>query len=246
MNKDKLLRIIYPELCPVCKEPLTEKNRYEKNPYICKTCYKKAGFIDGPRCLKCAKPIGDETKPFCRECEEKKRYFDKGFALLEHGQPAKNIIYGLKFRYELDNIRFPALEISLRYGKEISGLDLQAFIPVPLHRSRLKERGYNQAQLIAQEISRYMKLIYGYAPCCDSEYLLRKEKTEYQRELEHRKREENVKNAFCVDPASKISYKRVCLVDDIYTTGSTINSCAETLKRSGCEKVYFVALSTVG
>ena len=244
--RNKILNLLYPELCPVCKGPLTDKNRYKNNPFICKACYKKAAFAMEPRCLKCAKPLEDETKPLCNECMEKERYFDRGFALLLHDEAAKNIIYGFKFRYELDNMRFPALEISLRYGRDILELAPQAFIPVPLHKSRKRERGYNQAQLLAQEISKYISLLYGKEMVCDAQYLIRKEKTKHQRDLDQKYREENVKNAFCINPESKKNYRSLCLVDDIYTTGSTINSCAKTLKAAGCEKVYFVTVSTVG
>ena len=244
--KEKLLRVLYPEKCPVCGNVLTEKNRYKNNPYICRRCYEKAAFADGIRCLKCAKPLEDETKPFCAECLEKKRYFDRGFALLCHDETAKRIIYGFKFRYELDNIRFPALEAALRYGKDILLLKTQAFIPVPLHRSRKRQRGYNQAQLLAEEISKYMLLIYKADLPCDSTYLLRKKKTGYQRDLDNKGREENVKDAFCVADGSQKDYQYLCIVDDIYTTGSTINSCAKALKASGCAHVYFLTASTVG
>lgn len=198
------------------------------------------------RCLKCGKLLDDETKPLCRACEEKERFFDRGFALMEHDAAAKNIIYGFKFRYELDNIRFPALEAAIRYGRELLRLNTEAFIPVPLHKSRYRERGYNQAQLLAQKISEYMKLIYDEAPGCDASYLLRKEKTKHQMDLDRRFREENVRSAFCINPEAERSYKSVCIVDDIYTTGATVNFCAKTLKLAGCEKVYFIAVSTVG
>lgn len=244
--KEKILRLLFPEVCPVCKEPLTSKNRCKTNPYICEICYKCLRFADGPRCLKCAKPLEDENGVLCRDCEEKTRYFDRGFALLSHDESAKSIIYGFKFRIELDNLRFPALEFSLRYGRDMLRLHIEAFIPVPLHKSRLRERGYNQAQLLAQEISKYMNLLYGTAPVCDDTYLIRKKKTKYQRDLDHKFREDNVRHAFAVNDLSGKNYKSLCIVDDIYTTGSTINFCAKTLKEAGCERVYFAAVSTVG
>ena len=246
MNKEKLLRIIFPEVCPVCGDVLTDKNRCKGNPYICKYCYSTLSFAKGRRCLKCAKSVDDETKVICGECERKERFFDRGFALLTHDEAAKKIIYGFKFDYNLDNLRFPALEAALRIGRVINHLGVEAFIPVPLHKSRLRERGYNQAELLTEEIVRFMELLYGISPVCDSTYLIRKKKTKYQRDLDHKYREENVKNAFCVNPESAGVYKRVCIVDDIYTTGSTINSCAKALKAAGCTNVYFFAVSTVG
>ena len=230
----------------MCGDVLTDQNRYKNNPYICRYCYSGLSFAEGVRCLKCAKPVEDETKVLCPECEAKERFFDRGFALLTHDDAAKKIIYGFKFDYRLDNLRFPALEIALRYGRAIAHLGVEAFIPVPLHKSRQRERGYNQAKLLAEETARFMNHIYGASPECDSTYLIRKEKTKYQRDLDHKYREENVKNAFCVNPESAGVYKRVCIVDDIYTTGSTINSCAKVLKAAGCENVYFISVSTVG
>lgn len=246
MNKNKILRILYPEVCPVCGEILTEENRYEENPYICRFCYKKAGFITGPCCLKCSKPLEDETQVLCRDCRERERYFDLGFALLSHDEGAKKVIYGLKFDHKLDNAAFPSLEIALRYGQRLLDLETEVLIPVPLHKSRQRERGYNQARILSEKISEFIEGLYGKSLSTDGEYLLRREKTKYQRDLDPREREENVKNAFAVNLRTEKNYRRVCLVDDIYTTGSTMNSCARTLKNAGCEKVFFLAVSTVG
>ena len=242
----KILNVVFPQKCPVCGEILTGSDRCENNPYICRYCYGKLRFITSESCLKCAKPLRDETQPFCSECARGERYFDRGFALLEHDTAAKHMIYGFKFRCELDNINFPALEIALRYGKDILYLGIEACIPVPLHKSRLRERGYNQALLLAQGISKYMLAIYADAPVCDPDFLVRCRKTRPQRELDHRYRRKNVEDAFALAEDAYGKYRILCLVDDIFTTGSTVSSCAKTLKKAGCGRVYFVTVSTVG
>lgn len=243
MIAERIIRLLYPKVCPVCGDILTEKNLYEKNPHICRRCYGDLSFTEGSRCLRCANPVDDETKELCRECERRERFFDTGMALLDHTREAKNIIYGFKFRYMLDNLEFPALEIAKRHGERILNMGTEAFIPVPLHSSRKRERGYNQAELLAKAIERYMRELYGKAPVTDSSYLIRKEKTKHQMSLDPSKREGNVKKAFAVNPGSGKQYRNVCVVDDIYTTGSTINACAKTLKDSGCRWVSFVSVS---
>ena len=116
----------------------------------------------------------------------------------------------------------------------------QLVIPVPLHKSRYRKRGFNQASLIAEPLAKAYGIQY------DDRLLLRRNKTKAQKYLNDAERSANLKNAFVVNMARIDRYReleKVVIVDDIYTTGSTIDACAKELIRVGVKEVYFVTLS---
>lgn len=114
----------------------------------------------------------------------------------------------------------------------------QVLIPVPIHSSRLRRRGYNQASELAWELGRCLHLP------VDERLVRRTEHTRPQKELSRRQRKENLQRAFALN--KPVTYTRVLLIDDIYTTGSTIDSIAVLLKRNGVEQVYFLSLCVGG
>ena len=106
----------------------------------------------------------------------------------------------------------------------------------PLHRARRRKRGYNQAQILAENLGRMLCIP------VDSKSLARRKKTSPQKKLGHNERKKNLKNAFAVTPAFR-PVRKVLLVDDIYTTGNTLDAAAKALKEKGVEKVYFLTIS---
>lgn len=190
----------------------------------------------------CSKPVNDDES-VCLECRKVKRYFDKGYGLLCHDDVTKKIIYGYKFAMRRDNAFFLGWEMSERFSGIIKKLSPEAMIPIPLHKSKLKQRGFNQAQLLAEKMSQNLKEIYGINLITDSKYLLRKEKTKPQKELNANQRIMNMKGAFEITEPGK--YKRVLLIDDIFTSGSTLNEAAKCLKAAGADKVFFLTVSIV-
>ena len=115
----------------------------------------------------------------------------------------------------------------------IRGWNAEVIIPVPLHVKRLRTRGYNQAEVFARALSEEFGIP------VDAHTLVRVRNTRPQKELSDVERKNNIENAFQTR-INSIKYKKVILVDDIYTTGTTINECADVLKRTGVEDVYFV------
>lgn len=109
-------------------------------------------------------------------------------------------------------------------------------MPVPLHPSRKRKRGYNQAQILAEEIGKILEIP------VDSKSLIRTRKTSPQKKLGHKERKKNLKHAFAVKHTFQ-TVKRVLLVDDIYTTGNTIDAVSNVLKQKGVENVYFLTIS---
>ena len=125
--------------------------------------------------------------------------------------------------------------MSERLGDKIRRWDVDAVIPVPVHKSRLKKRGYNQAALIAGELSKRLGI-----PMRDG-VVIRRAATGVQKELGAAERQNNLKKAFIV-PGNVVKLKSVLVVDDIYTTGATVDAVAGCLKGAGVEKVYFASL----
>ncbi|MBR3003909.1 MAG: ComF family protein [Lachnospiraceae bacterium] len=241
--KELIMQLVYPRVCPICGEVLpwsiSESVEHAKtDPYICRDCLKKIIIVTGTRCLKCSKPIESEEEEYCHDCAGRTNYFEEGKALWLHDGYARKIIYALKFSGIRDNADFIGYEMARRLGPWLMEKKVDALLPVPLHRSKQRSRGFNQAQLIAASLAKWMENMYGYRIPIDSGMLVRTVRTKPQKDLDPRYRFNNIRGAFEADDTA--AGRRICLVDDIYTTGSTINEAARTLKRAGAEKVFFI------
>lgn len=249
---EKAIRLLYPRACPVCGDILTLKEQEklaaeEKNPYICPECMEKLDFLNGRRCFICSKPLESEEDELCRECQTVKRHFDSGYALLRHDDEARKIIYGLKYSGIRDNADFIAFEIAKRAGRLISMWQPEAFIPVPLHKVRRRERGFNQAEVIAEKLSYNLRQSGECNVPVDDSYIIRSHRTAPQKGLDPHGRRSNVRGAFEIsEKAEPGRYKTVMIIDDIFTTGATISEMAKILRKTGVSKVYFVTCSIVG
>ena len=125
------------------------------------------------------------------------------------------------------------------YRSILQALQIDVIIPVPIYKQRRRERGFNQAELLAKELGKQLGL-----PVC-TDYLLRIKKTKPQKELNAKERKKNLQQAFSCNKKRKkeaITWKRILLVDDIYTTGSTLDACATVLSLSGAKKVYGICV----
>ena len=257
--KERAVSLLYPRVCPGCGKLLgrvmiPETGETERdagvgvqpvNPYICPDCYSRLDFLeDTPRCMCCSKPLDSETDEYCSDCMEKERYFSWGRALMVHAEPARKIMYDLKYSNLRDNGDFLGYEMAVRMADIVGKMDAQAIIPVPLHRKRELERGYNQAGVVAEKMKFFMDIEGIPCPEIDSNYLARKDSTSRLKEVSGGRRAESLWEAFAVE-GEPGRYRRVILVDDIYTTGATINECAKTLRRAGTDVVYFITC-TVG
>lgn len=223
---------------------------------ICDECITKLPYVREPRCICCSRPLEAEDEIYCDICRRRSLFFDGGSALFLHDATAKKIIYDLKFHNLRDNARFLGFEFALRFHDLIFFWKPDVCIPVPLHKKRFRQRSFNQAQLIAEWFSFWIEKLYRIHLSVDSEYLLRTENTRPQRILESGMRSGNVRNAFSIScqnaeprPESNKNkvprYRCVLLIDDIFTSGSTIDACSRTLKEAGCRQVFFLTASIV-
>ena len=241
--KELVLQLVFPRVCPVCKEVLPwhindSLSSTDNNPYICPECLKKLRPITGTRCLRCSKPIESEEGEFCEDCEKSIRYFREGKALWLHAGAAKRIVYDLKFSSRKDNADFIGYELARSLGRWLIYSDVTDIVPVPLHYKKQRSRGFNQAVLIASALAHWMEIMYGVRIRVNNSLIERTEKTRPQKDLDPKYRYNNVHGAFAA--RADANGLRICLLDDIYTTGSTINEAAKVLKQAGAQYITFI------
>ncbi len=225
--------IIFPRRCPVCDKILEYRGEL-----ICEKCREKLVYIEEPKCKKCGKQLIRHEDEYCYDCKKKKHLYKEGIAVFAHTGEIKKSIYKIKYCNKREYVDFYAGEVTRLYGKKINSWNSDAIIPVPLHRKKQLSRGYNQAEIIAKVISKQTGIP------MNSKILMRIKNTKPQKELNDTDRKKNLENAFKINK-SIVKLKKVILVDDIYTTGSTIDGCTEELIKGGIDEVYYISL-TIG
>lgn len=231
-----LIRLVFPPLCIACGKVV------ESPGCLCPECWNQIHFLDGPVCAVCGRPFAVDPGPgaVCSACLANPPAFDSARAVMRYAETSKRPILALKHADKPELA--PAMAGWMaRAGHEfIIASDI--IVPVPLHRGRLWRRRYNQAAELARALSRHTGL--PSAP----QALIRIRATPSQGEMPSAKaRHRNVQGAFAVpkDRRAEVSGKRVLLVDDVMTTGASLQACARTLKRAGAERVFCLSLALV-
>ena len=226
--KEMLLSLLYPRRCPICHDIVKPRGHL-----ICPDCLKKVPFVQEPTCLCCGKEIASEEIEYCYDCSHHTRSFAGGFALAVYDPVMRESIRRFKNGGRMEYADWYVEAIWQRYGGQLQGLDIDAVVPVPLHRSRRNERGYNQAELLAGRLAKKLRV-----PVLPKA-LARTRKTTAQKYLGGRERQKNLEAVFAVGRQSVVG-KTILLVDDIYTTGSTAEACTRVLLTAGAQAVYLV------
>lgn len=232
----ELKDVIYPKRCPLCGEILVPKERI-----LCEFCSEDLPIIKEPRCKKCSKPMMHMEQEYCYDCVKKEHHYTRGFACYLYTDCFKKSLSEFKYHSKKEYADFYVASLVTCFGEWMRSIHADVLIPVPLHKNKYKKRGYNQAQLLAEGIGRKMSLP------VDTKLLARTLDTIPQKKLDNKERMRNLEMAFSISTNGKKSeelfpYKRVILVDDIYTTGSTIEACSNVLLKAGCEAVYFLTV----
>lgn len=203
--------------------------RYQSS--ICKPCQALFNTIEFA-CIICAMPLPDDTFPYCGACCQKKPAIDKTTAPYYFEDPLRQVLHAFKYHQAL----FLSQKIAQLMLEKVP-IDLnqtQCLIPVPLHQKRFCTRGYNQAALLARILAKSLRLP------CELQLCQKITDTRPQASLNAVERQHNVKRAFVVKPTA---YRHVTLVDDLITTGSTVNELATRLKQQGVEEVHVWCLA---
>jgi len=220
--------LIYPPACTICSLPV------RANDYLCAVCEARLNRIVAPFCAKCSEPFdGAITTPFsCVNCAHRRLYFDAAVSAYRSRGIARQVM--LHFKY--------GKEIHLRHlvgGWLIAALDdprlrerkFDLIVPVPLHPARERERGFNQAQLLAELVSPQLGV--------PTRPLLQRVRfTTTQTAFDRAERIQNLRHAFRLRRNGDVRNLSVLLIDDVLTTGSTLSECARVLKENGAQSVY--------
>lgn len=229
--------VIYPPKCLGCDEIL----RPQSEKYFCVPCSEKIKFISGNLCPVCGTTFPDSPAEshLCGNCIESPPYFSCARAAVSFETIILDTIHQFKYG---NNLSVGTLLASLMADfnfQDITFSDHSLIIPVPLHSKRLRERGFNQSLILARTIGRKWQIPVDFFS------LKRHRLTLTQTGLNKTERKQNIKDAFEVRKKDNITGKNIILVDDVYTTGSTINECSKVLIKAGANKVTVLTLARV-
>ena len=227
--RDRVFDFIYPARCPVCDDVLPAGMHG-----ICAGCHTYIQYIREPRCMRCGKPL-EEDEEFCGDCRDNRRSFESGRALFVYDGIMQESMARFKYSGRREYGAVYAEELYRHYGSWVKQTGAGMLVPVPVHPARYRRRGYNQAEIFANELSRLSGIP------VDNRLLMRVKNTRPQKELNDKERVHNLNNAFQI-MGDSVKYRRVLLTDDIYTTGTTIDECAGVLKAGGVSNVYFLTV----
>ena len=236
--RDDLLDFVYPQTCPICQSLL----KREEND-LCDDCWKALALLPAPYCPYCKTFVEDEDEIADHHCLYLSRPEHRRILAVRSLGTFDDHYQKLVHRLKYDKKVHLGRRLAQRLGENVledecfSGCD--KVIPVPLHRARERERGFNQSEVLAEGISRAMGISLA------KDILKRKKNTKDQTYLNAQQRTENVKGAFVVSQPEKVYGKSIILVDDVMTTGATLKECARILQEAGATQIFAATLAVV-
>lgn len=220
--------LFYPPLCAICSVPIGPHD------HLCKVCREKAPRIKAPFCATCSEPFpGAITETFsCANCSHRVLHFEAAVAAYRSRGVVQKVIHEFKYGRAL-YLRHLVGDwlVETLHDPRLEGRRIDLVIPVPLHPARQRERGFNQAELIAELLSARAGL--KMLPALE-----RIRYTTTQTAFDRTERMENLRDAFRLRKKRDVRGLRVLLIDDVLTTGSTLSECARVLKLAGATSVH--------
>ena len=222
----KALDILYPRRCPLCSEILRDPASL-----ICRDCGMRLKPISGPVCMKCGVPVPAEEE-YCPQCSRHPHLFRQGRGIFVYNEEWKNSLERYKYYGSREYADFYAAAMVRWGGSDIRRWKSDVITGVPLHIRKERTRGFSQAWYIAERIA-------GRTGIPASKDLLRKiRRTDSQKKLDYVHRRLNLAGAF--EASAEARGRRVLVIDDVYTTGSTMDACAGALLKAGAADVCFL------
>lgn len=230
-----ILTALFPRHCPVCDKLLPYGT------FIHEVCHRKLPVIQGAVCLRCGKPVSKSTQEYCYDCRVFPKSFTNGFSLFLYNKKTRHIMSAFKYQNRRRLADFFIWELLCRQCSPIENPGIDAVIPVPIHKNKYKKRGYNQAELLSCRIALSFNL--SHYP----DMLIRSVDTLPQKQFSPQARLNNLINAFRFNSRyntliQKSSSFSVLLVDDIYTSGATMEACTRILLDAGITNVYILSI----
>src|SRR5437667_2152812 len=220
--------LLYPPVCTICGTSIRAAE------YLCDQCEAKAVRISAPFCEKCSEPFDGSIKgPFtCANCAHRTICFEAAVAAYRGRGIVREIIHEFKYGRQIHLRHLVARWLRAALDDDrLHGLHFDVIVPVPLHIARQRERGFNQASLLAESLSAQTSI-------SSKPLLERIRHTPTQTALDRSERMENLHNAFRLRKNADVRGLRMLLIDDVLTPGSTLSECARVLKRAGAISVH--------
>lgn len=241
MRLSSFLDWLYPPCCRSCKGPISGRDEE----CFCASCREKIQPVSHPLCPKCGRPFldtgGDDH--LCGPCLVRPPQFliARAWACYpreeNEGHPLRRVVQRFKYEKRV-SLGKPLGRLMARGCREFfRGSSLDLIVPVPLHPKRLRWRGFNQALILAREVGKEWRVP------VDPFVLARTRETPPQTQLPEEDRRKNVRQAFSLNPRKSVERKSLLLIDDIYTTGATVNECSRALLRGGAKEVSVLTLA---
>jgi competence protein ComFC len=231
-----LVELFFPSdaLCPICFQEKSLRGGLGEN------CLNKIMRICPPICVKCGRPLRLKSvkRQFCEQCDNHQYYFGAARAVALYEGALRQYLTELKYRYrpELGEALGKLLVDWVRENRDFFTADY--LVPIPIHPQKLAVRGYNQTELLANSLKKYLGIH------IISDILIREKLTVSQNSLHWEERFYNLRNAFRVIHTGAVNGKRILLIDDIFTTGATVSEAARTLLKAGAANVDVLTLAT--
>ena len=223
--------LIYPPLCALCQCRLSSPAEL-----ICEPCQTQLLPVSTPCCDRCGFPL-ETPDQSCEACQGRTLHFLRARSALMFNQPVQALIHLLKYRRR----RSIGVFLGECLGKIIVCepwfAHIDTIVPLPLHSVRLRERGYNQSERIAKGFADYTGVP------MNTGLVVRRRPTKTQTRLSIEQRRENVKDAFATPPGQSLKGRHIVLVDDVLTTGASLDSCARALVDGGAAAVYALTVA---
>lgn len=231
-----LVNIVYPKACLICKAK--PKTASSSDNFVCPECWAKAKRNMPPFCSSCGRHLQRPLQKICAPCIRRPLHFDRAFSPFVYEGVIKELIHQFKYKNknylgaDLSRLMF---EFIREYNLPLDYLD--SVVPVPLHKTRLREREFNQAHVLSRHIAEK-----SHKPLLE-DCLNRRRPGRTQTELEAQERFLNVRDAFAVAKNELVKGKNILLVDDVLTSGATCSEAAKTLKKAGANIVFVLTLA---
>ncbi len=226
-----MLDYLFPVCCPICQKPVVPKGGF-----LHEECKRKIRLIETPFCLKCGRKIKDEGDELCSSCRSEAFAFDAGRCTFVYHSGIGEAIKWVKEEGTREFVDFFGRTAAERHSSFIEAVRPEVIVPVPMDSKKERIRGFNQSELIAESLSEHINVpVKG--------LLSKVGKTKDQKRLNRQQRAQNLAKVFNVADGCDRMPERVLIVDDIFTTGSTVNACAMALKKAGVKKVCFICIA---
>ena len=238
--KEGLLNFIFPLDCKMCEKPIRESKGYS----ICEDCFKTIELIERPYCIKCGKPLiptvffKQNREILCLDCKRKKYSFEFSRSTGIYDKVLKKCIHLFKY-YGEKKLAKPLGKLMVDYLVKNDEFKkrIDLIIPVPLHKNDLRKRGFNQSILLGRVVGNYFSISVG------EKVLIKKKLTPFQANLSKKEREKNILRAFLVEKPKEIKGKNILILDDVFTTGATVEECTKELMKARAKNIFVLTLA---